>query len=310
MTDGDVGERVDRWLARRLDQPRNQIRRWLIDKRVQVNGRSAKAATLLRQGDIVSCSPPEAPSDPGLEPQPGELDILHKDPDLVVIDKAAGIAVHPGAGRASGTVANFLLDRFPEIASVGGAGRPGIVHRLDLDTTGALVVARSARAYQRLAADFAERRIRKTYLAIAYGTPRENPGRIELPIGRHRHHRKQMQVRRDGRPAVTRYVTQASSTGISRLEIDLETGRTHQIRIHLKAIRHPLVGDPVYGEARWRNLPRPANKALRQFARPALHAWRLAFAHPVTGDELTVEAPIPEDLLRLWQDVTGEAWPP
>ena len=304
----EADQRLDRWVAQALDKPRNQVRRWILEERVKVNGRTAKPATKVRGGDVVECAPREPAAADGIEPEAGELTVLHEDPELVVIDKAAGMAVHPGAGRDRGTLVNFLLDRYPEIAGVGGAGRPGIVHRLDLDTTGALVVARSEVAYLRLAAAFAERRVQKTYLAVAYGVPRKPRGRIEAPIGRHRHHRMQMQVRSDGRPAVTGFRCLESAAGISRFALDLETGRTHQIRVHLKSIGHPLIGDPVYGEARWKGLPRAVQSPLRTFSRPALHAWRLAFTHPTTDAPVEVEAPLPADLRQLWRDVSGRGW--
>ncbi len=303
VSEVEAGSRLDRLVAAHLAKPRNQVHRWIVEQRVLVNGRSAKPSTAVRVGDTILCQPPEPRAAPGLIAQPGELAILHEDQDLVVIDKAAGVAVHPGAGREHGTLVNFLLHRYPEIAGVGGAARPGIVHRLDLDTTGALVVARSEDAYIRLSAAFAERQIEKTYLAIVYGVPRQETGHIDLPIGRHRHDRKRMMVRSDGRPASTRYRCRASAAGVSRLELDLETGRTHQIRVHLKSIGHPLVGDPTYGEARWKGLPGPSRRPLRSFARPALHAWRLAFDHPVTGQRLEVEAPEPEDMRQLWMEV-------
>ena len=309
ITRAEAGERLDSCVARHLEKPRNQISKWITEERVTINGRPAKRATAVREGDTVECAPPEDRGAPGIDAEAGELTVLYEDPDVVVLDKAAGVAVHPGAGRAHGTLVHFLLHRYPEIGGVGGASRPGIVHRLDLDTTGALAVARSESAYQRLATAFAERRVSKTYLAIVYGTPRQERGRIELPIGRHRHHRKQMQVRTDGRPAVTRYRLLASAGGTSLLELDLETGRTHQIRVHLKAIRHPLVGDPVYGEARWKPLPGPIRRPLSTFPRPALHAWRLAFDHPTTGAPVEVEAPVPGDLRRLWLEVAGREWP-
>ena len=304
----EAGDRLDRWIAERLAKPRNQVRRWILDGRVRVNGRRAKPSTRLSVGDRLECRPPEPRADPGLTAEAGDLAVLHEDSELVVIDKAAGVAVHPGAGRDRGTLVHFLLHRYPEIGGVGGAARPGIVHRLDLDTTGALVVARTEAAYAGLAAAFAERRVEKTYQAVVYGVPREASGRIDLPIGRHRHDRKRMQVRSDGRPAITRYRCSSAAGAVSRLELDLETGRTHQIRVHLKAIHHPLVGDPTYGEARWKTLPGPLRRPLKTFPRPALHAWRLAFDHPVTGDRLEVEAPVPEDMRRLWRQVTGEAW--
>ncbi len=305
----EAGTRLDRCVAERLAKPRNQVRRWIVDGRVEVNGRPAKPATNVREGDRLECRPPEPRAAPGLVAEAGDLTVLHEDPDLVVLDKPAGIAVHPGAGRDRGTLVHFLLHRYPEIGGVGGAARPGIVHRLDLDTTGAMAVARSADAYAGLSAAFAERRVEKTYLAVVYGAPRPPSGRIDLAIGRHRHDRKRMQVRRDGRPAVTRYRTMETAGGVSRLELDLETGRTHQIRVHLKAAGHPLIGDPTYGEARWKGLPGPLRRPLKTFSRPALHAWRLAFEHPVTGKPIAVEAPVPDDIRRLWRDTTGREWP-
>ncbi len=304
----DVGLRLDRFVAERLDLPRNQIRSWILDGRLQLSDRAAKPGLALREGDRVECTPPAVQADSRLEPQAGDLTVLHEDRDLLILDKPADLAVHPGAGREQGTLVNRLLAHYPDIAGVGGEGRPGIVHRLDLDTTGAIAVARTDAAYHKLTAAFAARAVDKTYLAIAYGTPREPANRIDLPIGRHRHHRKQMQIRSDGRPAVTHYITLESTTGISRLQLDLETGRTHQIRIHLKALGNPLVGDPVYGEARWRNLPRPVQSALRDFPRPALHAWRLAFAHPISGKKIAVEAPLPTDMRQLWLAVAGREW--
>lgn len=309
VTTGDAGERLDRFLARVLDQPRNQIQRWIDDGRVERNGRPVKASAALVAGDRLHVEPPDDPPDAGLEPEPGELELLHEDDDLIVLVKPSGLAVHPGAGRDSGTLAHVLLHHYPEIAGVGGPGRPGIVHRLDLDTTGVLVVARSDRAYRRLQKAFAEREVDKRYLAIVYGEPKEETGHIELPIGRDPGDRKRMAVRRGGRPASTRYTCRRAAAGIAWLEIDLETGRTHQIRVHLKAIGHPLVGDPVYGEARWRGLPGTVRRPLRIFPRPALHAWSLAFTHPATGEHVAFEAAVPEDMTELWTAVTGEAPP-
>lgn len=303
--DDGAGERLDRHVARRTGEPRNQVHRWIDDGRVRVNGRGAKASRVLKAGDTVDVEPPDAPPDAGIEPECGALRLLHEDGDVVVLDKPAGLAVHPGAGRPTGTLAHRLLGRYPEMAGVGGPGRPGIVHRLDVDTTGVLVAARSERAYRRLAAAFAEREVEKTYLAIVYGVPRQASALIELPIGRDPHDRKRMAVRRDGRPARTRYTCRRSVHGISWLEIDLETGRTHQIRVHLKAVKHPLVGDPVYGEARWRGVERRFQGVLKRFPRPALHAWRLAFDHPGSGERISFEAEVPDDMARLWREVAG-----
>lgn len=304
-----IGERLDRHVAARLDVPRNQVQGWIRDGHVLVNGREAKASTPLAAGDRVECRPP-GPKEERVLPEEGDLRILFEDTDIAVLDKPPGLTVHPGAGRTSGTLAHFLLARYPEMAGVGGAGRPGIVHRLDLGTSGVIVVARTAPAYLRLSRAFARREVEKRYLAIVYGTPHPAAGTIEEPIGRHPQRRKEMAVVPGGRPARTGYRTVAARAGISLLELDLGTGRTHQIRVHLKHLGHPLVGDLVYGEARWRGLPRPVQAPLRDFPRPALHAWRLRFPHPTTGKTVESEAPVPEDLRELWERVTGEELPP
>jgi len=303
-----AGERLDRHVAARLEVPRNQVQRWIAEGLVRIDGRPAKPSAALAAGERVECSPPELKEERVL-PEAGDLRVLYEDDDLVALDKPAGLTVHPGAGRPTGTLAHHLLDRYPEMAGVGGPGRPGIVHRLDQGTSGVLVVARNPTAYLRLARAFASREVGKRYLGIAYGAPSPARGTIEAPIGRHPQRRKEMTVRPGGRPSKTLYETVAAAAGISLLEMDLATGRTHQIRVHLKHLGHPLVGDPVYGEARWKGLPRPVQPFLRDFPRPALHAWRIAFRHPATGAPLSFEAPVPEDLRKLWERVTGRAWP-
>jgi len=260
------------------------------------------------EGDAIDCNPPE-PVDDRVQPEEGDLRVLYEDADLVVLDKPAGLTVHPGAGRPTGTLAHHLLARYPEMAGVGGPGRPGIVHRLDQGTSGVIVVARTAAAYHRLARAFAAREVDKRYLAIVYGEPKPASGMIDAPIGRHATKRTEMTVRRDGRPARTGYRTLGTRAGISLVELDLATGRTHQIRVHLKHLGHPLVGDPLYGEARWKGLPKPMQPILRDFPRPALHAWRLGFAHPMDGRRLELQAPVPADLRELWEKATGAGWP-
>lgn len=308
ISDQEAGERLDRLLANRLERPRNQLQNWIDDGRVLRQGRPLKASTRLAPGDRIEVEPPTEPREAGLEPEPGQLDVLSEESAFTVINKAAGVAVHPGAGRSHGTLANYLLHRYPEIAGVGGPGRPGIVHRLDQGTTGVMVVARTDHAYHALQRAFAERNVEKQYLAIVYGSPPET-GRIDLPIGRHPRDRKKMAVRPEARPADTRYQRRASAAGLAWLEIELLTGRTHQIRVHLKAIGHPLVGDPVYGEARWRGLAKQSERPLKHFPRPALHAWRLAFDHPETGERVRYEAAPPEDMITLWSQVTGSTPP-
>jgi 23S rRNA pseudouridine1911/1915/1917 synthase len=303
-----AGERLDRHVAARLDVPRNQVQRWIAEGLVRVNGREAKPSTPLAAGDQIECTPPE-PKEERVLPERGDLAVLHEDAEIVVLDKPAGLTVHPGAGRSTGTLAHHLLDRYPEMAGVGGAGRPGIVHRLDQGTSGVLVVARTPAAYARLSRAFASREVSKLYLGIAYGAPSPPSGTVEAPVGRHPQRRQEMAVVSRGRPAVTHYRTVAAAAGISLLEMDLATGRTHQIRVHLKHLGHPLVGDPVYGEARWKGLPRPVQAPLSGFPRPALHAWRIAFRHPATEETLRFEAPVPEDLRDLWERVTARAFP-
>ena len=309
MEPAAAGERLDRHVAARLDLPRNQIQKWIRDGLVLVNGKEAKPSADTEAGDRIDCRPPERRDD-RVQPEPGDLKVLHEDADLVVLDKPAGLTVHPGAGRSTGTLAHHLLAHYPEMAGVGGEGRPGIVHRLDQGTSGVIVVARTPAAYLRLARAFASREVEKRYLAIVYGEPSPRSGMVDAPIGRHATKRKEMTVRPDGRPARTAWRTLAAAAGIALVELDLLTGRTHQIRVHMKHLGHPLVGDPVYGEARWKALPRPVQAPLRDFPRPALHAWRLSFRHPTEGTEMFFEAAVPEDLRGLWRAVTGAVWPP
>lgn len=297
-------ERLDRYLARTLALPRNQIQRLIREGHVTVNGKAVSSSLSVAAGARLSVDVPP-PSDDRVQPEEGALELLYEDEDLLVIDKPAGLAVHPGAGRVSGTLVHRLLHRYPELVGVGGPGRPGIVHRLDLGTSGVLVVARTAASYQVLAQAFARRRVDKYYLAIAYGVPRSKSGTIDAAIGRHPERRKEMALRSDGRPAVTRWKCRATAQGTSLFEVEIATGRTHQIRVHLKSLGHPLVGDPLYGEARFNSSPRQVRSALKAFPRPALHAWKLRIEHPSDTRLLTFEAPAPDDLRQLWQTLSG-----
>lgn len=306
--EADEGQRLDCFLARRLDSARNQLQRWIAAGRVTVDGRTAKASFRLCAGALVVCSAPETPPGTRVLPEAGPLTILYQDDQLVVLDKPAGLAVHPGAGRPAGTLANRLLARYPELASVGGPGRPGIVHRLDKDTTGVLAVARTGAAYLALSGAFSQHTVEKIYLAVIYGRPGTDRGVIDLAIARHAGDRTRMAARPGGRPARTRYRLLAEASGCALLRLMIETGRTHQIRVHMKATGHPLVGDPVYGEARWRSITGPARRALRQFPRPALHAWKLSLDHPHSAQRCSFEAPVPADLRTLWQAIGGH-WP-
>lgn len=305
-----AGKRLDVYLSKVYKTSRNQAAGWIQSGLVTVADKAAKPGLRLDGGEWISCDP-RAPSQEGrVEPEEGALEILFEDEHLVVLDKPSGLAVHPGAGRSSGTLANRLLAAYPEMAEVGGPGRPGIVHRLDLDTSGVLVVARTRDAHQRLSEAFAERAVEKRYLAIVFGTPTEREGTITAPIARHPQRRKEMTVLLTGRVAETGYRVLGSSRRLSLLALAPVTGRTHQIRVHLKHIGHPIVGDPVYGEARWRDFERARQKPLRDFERTALHAWRLAFPHPASGEVRRFEAAVPGDLIDLWRAATGSDLPP
>jgi 23S rRNA pseudouridine1911/1915/1917 synthase len=303
------GERLDRFLAKQSGVARNQVQQWITAGHVLVNGRQAKSSAALAPGDTVVCRPPVRDQVGRLEPEPGPLDILFEDRDLAILNKPAGLAMHPGAGRSKGTLANFVLEHFPEVESVGGPGRPGIVHRLDLGTTGVLAIAKTEVAYQNLSRAFAERSIEKKYVGFVFGCPKRSEGRIDASIGRHPHQRQQMIVRPDGRHASTTFEVLDQTESIAILSFGLDTGRTHQIRVHAKWIGHPLVGDPVYGEARWKALPKTIGRHLAEFSRPALHAWQLGFEHPVLGGRINFEAPIPEDLRDLWVAVAQRTLP-
>lgn len=298
---GQAGERLDRLVARRFAVARNQVQQWIRDGYVTVDGTPRRTSYAVRHGEEIACEPQAKQTAANLTPEDEDLTLLHEDPHLVVVDKPAGLAVHPGAGRPAGTLVNRLLARYPELESVGGRDRPGIVHRLDIDTTGVLVVARTERAYQALSQAFAERRVTKTYLGTVFGTPAPAEGWIEHPIGRHPKRRKEMTVRPDGRSARTGYRVLETGTGAALLTLDLETGRTHQIRVHLKAIGHPLVGDALYAGNRWKGAPPTVRRLTGEFPRPALHAWTLALTHPTTGERQRFVAPIPVDLAELWR---------
>jgi 23S rRNA pseudouridine1911/1915/1917 synthase len=304
VTGQSAGDRLDVFLAAELKVPRNRVQRWIRQGFVSVEGAPSKPSRVLTEGEVVLCTPPPL-SDSRVAPESGELSVLFDDDDVVVVDKPSGLAMHPGAGRPDGTLVNRLVERFPEMLGVGGEGRPGIVHRLDINTTGVVLVARSDSAYRVLSTAFAERTIQKTYLAVCFGGIKPPVGILDAPIGRHHSRRTEMTVRADGRPARTDYTTLESVSGTSLLRLGLMTGRTHQIRVHLKNAGHPLVGDPVYGEARWKALPPGVRPLLRDFGRPALHAWRIAFSHPISGVPMSFAAPLPEDIRELWVALGG-----
>lgn len=293
-----AGVRLDRWLASRLpEQSRARLQALIESGHVMLDGRPAKPSLKLKEGQRVEVAfPPPEPSSPVAEDIP--IAIVHQDPCLLVIDKPAGLVVHPGAGTASGTLVNALLGQVKDLSGIGGVLRPGIVHRLDRGTSGLLVVAKDDATHRDLARQFAGRRVEKEYLALVLGLPPRAVGEIALPIGRDPVHRKKMSVRAPrGREALTRYSVVEALDGAALLRVRLHTGRTHQIRVHLASIGHPVAGDETYGGRREPPSRRAESReALRSLRRPALHAALLAFEHPATRERVCFESPLPEDI--------------
>ncbi len=300
-----TGERLDRFLAAaQTDLSRSRIQGLIQAGHVQVNGGPVRASQRLRDGDRVRVEVPE-PEPSILTPEPWPLTIVHEDADLVVLEKPAGLVVHPGAGVKSGTLVHALLHRYPEIGGVGGAVRPGIVHRLDKDTSGLLVVARSSRAYRALVEALRAREVKRTYTALVWGVPRQPGGVVESAIGRHPKDRKRMAVvPRGGKPARTHWRVTEPLGVAARLEVQLDTGRTHQIRVHMAHMGHPVVGDGVYGGRGKKLLSlRETERSLAAdlltcLPRQALHAAALELTHPVTGLRLSFASPLPDDFER------------
>jgi 23S rRNA pseudouridine1911/1915/1917 synthase len=303
----DEGSRLDLFLLQRLaGHSRTSVKRLIDAGLVRRDGKPVKPSTRLHPGEQLTVEMP-GPVNPRLQPEAIPLDILCQDPNFLVIAKPPGLVVHPGAGRRSGTLVNALLSLEGEISRMGGEERPGIVHRLDRETSGVLVVARNDAAHRNLAAQFAARQVTKIYLALVWGNPAPVRGRIEAPLGRHPVVRTRMSVRRaGGRPAVTEYETLQSFRNFSLLRVRILTGRTHQIRVHLKHLGHPVVGDTVYGGSRF-SVVRDARtrEALESFGRLALHALRLEFDDPASGQRRSFEAPPPADFERLARDLGG-----
>ena len=304
VPDTGAGARLDRWLAkaRITGLSRNRLQRLIEQGRVLVNGRTAKASLKLKAGDRLEVSvPPRRRTRIAPEPQP--LKIVFEDDALLVLDKPAGVVVHPGAGVQSGTLVNALLHHAPEIAGVGGEGRPGVVHRLDRDTSGLLVVAKTEAAYLALVEALREREVKRVYQSIVWGDPGPDEGVIDLPIGRDPRDRKRMAVVRgpSGKPARTRWRVLERYGLATLVEARLETGRTHQIRVHMSALKHPVVGDPTYGGRVKKMLSLRqserslADALLRLLRRQALHAAELEFAHPDTGERLRFRSDPPQD---------------
>jgi 23S rRNA pseudouridine1911/1915/1917 synthase len=290
---GDAGKRLDSLLHERLPEfSRSRLQSWIKEQRVLVDGVAAKASSLLHGGERISVEPASLPP---LKAEAEELPlhILYDDSDVVVIDKPPGMVVHAGAGHNKGTLVNALLHHFGTLSSVNGDVRPGIVHRLDKETSGVLVVARTDKAHQSLAEQFQDRTVEKIYLALVHGRMKQKEGRVMTPIARDPVRRIRMTTKLGaGRSALTHYRLLEEIGSFSFLEVKIGTGRTHQIRVHLSSIGHPVVGDRLYGApGRVPGLP--------ELARFYLHAHRLRFASPSTGEPITVESPLPQDFSNL-----------
>ena len=296
------GERIDQHLAHAFpDLSRSRLRALIDDGQVTLQGRAVKAAQRLSGGEeIVLTLPPPLPAEPIAEELP--VQFLYQDEDVAVVDKPPGLVVHPAAGHAQGTLVNALLFHLKDLGGVGGELRPGIVHRLDKDTSGCLVVAKHERALTALQAAFKSRAVEKTYLALVHGAPPDRL-RIETLYGRHPVHRKRFTGKvKEGKPALTEFEVRERFEGAALLEVQLFTGRTHQIRVHLSEAGFPLLGEKVYGPRKPKGKVGEVQAAL---GRQALHAWRLAFPHPRTGRRIALEAPVPEDLARAIAALRG-----
>jgi 23S rRNA pseudouridine1911/1915/1917 synthase len=302
VPEDSAGQRVDRFLASVLGtHSRSQIQRLIEDGHVQVAGRPAKSNQPVKSGQVVTVEVPE-PVAPAAEPEDLPLQIVYEDSDLVVVDKPAGMVVHPAAGHASGTLVNALLHHVQDLSGIGGEQRPGIVHRLDRGTSGLMVVAKHNASHDELARQFHDREVEKEYFALVWGTVQAGR-RIDEPIGRDPADRKKMSARaRRARSAVTR-IAGAEHFGrvLTLARVAIHTGRTHQIRVHLSGIGHPVVGDSLYGGVH-RRVPGDV-RAVARLDRPFLHAARLAFKHPADGRRLEFTSELPEDLQRVLDDL-------
>ncbi|MBM61700.1 MAG: RNA pseudouridine synthase [Acidobacteria bacterium] len=300
------GSRLDQFVTALLpEHSRSEIQRLIRDGNVRLNRKQVRSSHSVHSGDIVDLTiPPPAPAIPVAEALP--LAIIHDDSDLVVVNKPAGMVVHPAAGHKQGTLVNALLHHVTGLSGIGGVQRPGIVHRLDRGTSGVMVIAKNDSAHNELSRQFADRKVDKEYIALVWGLL--NTGRrIDTPLGRDPVNRQKISTRaRRARSAVTRVTGSERLRGLTLATIAIATGRTHQIRVHLNSIGHPVVGDSVYGGVR-RHLAGD-HSILKTLERPFLHAWHIAFSHPRDGRKVAFRVPLPDDLqsilteLRAWHD--------
>ena len=297
----DAGDRLDRFLSRRVpDLSRARIKTLIDDGLALLDGRQTKAGARIKPGSTVILTIPEV-RPPEVRPDPDvAFDILYQDSDIVVINKPPGLVVHPAPGHSEGTLVHGLLAACGDLTGIGGEIRPGIVHRLDRDTSGVMVVAKTDISHQNLVNTFKDRKVEKMYVAFCLGKPNRRQGEVEAPIGRHPVHRKKMSTRcRTGRYALTRYeVLRTFSKGISYMRLQILTGRTHQIRVHMASIGCPVLGDKVYGRGP-AGLPGGGAEIKGLVKRQMLHSHQLTFDHPVTGRRMQLTAPLPKDMVDV-----------
>ncbi len=276
--------RLDNFLSELLDISRSQITKMIKAHEVLVNGKLVKAGFMLKMGDEITVNHEE---EEGVLPEKMDLDIVYEDDDLLVVNKANGVVVHPGAGNHHGTLVNGLLYH-TKLSDINGEARPGIVHRIDADTTGLLMVAKNNKAHEILAKELADKKTHRKYIALVWGVITSDTGEIDAPIGRSKTDRKKMAIREDGKEAVTHFKVLKRYAKATLVELELETGRTHQIRVHMNYIGHPLVNDPVYG-----------NRKLFDNTGQCLHAKELGFVHPRTGEYMEFDSELPECFINI-----------
>ena len=296
----DAGARLDAYLAARVEGwSRARIQRLVEDGDVLVGGRTSKPSYKLRAGDEIEVELVSADTT-NFAPEDIQLAVVFEDEDLVVVNKPAGLVVHPAAGAPSGTLANALAFHFRQLSTRAGAARPGIVHRLDRDTSGLIVVAKNEAAHENLADQFRAREVFKSYLALVHGRVKDDAGRVEQAIARDPRTRTRMAVVRGGRPALSLYRVRRAYERFTLLDVQIKTGRTHQIRVHLAHIKHPVVGDKIYNGGRDTTVADVrVRAAIRAMGRQFLHAEQLGFRHPHTGENLRFQAPLPPELSQM-----------
>jgi 23S rRNA pseudouridine1911/1915/1917 synthase len=305
VSESDAGARLDAYLSAQInDWSRARLQRLIEDGDVLVNAHTAKPSYKLRSDDEIEVELTPAPA-AGFKPENIPLDIVYEDDELVVVNKPAGLVVHPAANVPGGTLANALAYHFQHLSPHAGAARPGIVHRLDRDTSGLIMVAKTEAAHEQLAEQFRRREVFKSYVALAHGSVAAESGTIDQPIARDPRNRTRMSVVRGGRPALSLYRVRQRYERFTLLDVEIKTGRTHQIRVHLQWLKHPVVSDAVYGGGRDNTITDPRVRArINALGRQFLHAEQLGFRHPRTGDPLRFRSALPPELAQFLESLS------